>query len=121
MRTRRKVSILFMPEGSILAHVGRTLAVAQALKGDALEIEFAAAEKHACWVENSGYPLRPVYTRDREELLARLRAGGSAFDADTLRKYVEAELRVLDETKPDVVVGDFRPSLSISARVRKIP
>lgn len=121
MTERSRKRVLFMPEGSVLAHVGRALAVAHALDHDAFEIEFASEGEHACWLKNSGYPLRPVYTRERSELLARLRSGGSAFDVDTLRKYVDDELQVLDETKPDVIVGDFRSSLSISAQVRKIP
>lgn len=39
----------------------------------------------------------------------------------TLRKYVEADLRVLDEIAPDLVVGDLRISLSVSARLAGIP
>ena len=110
-----------MPEATILAHVSRTLTVANALDHDAFEIAFAAQGPHAAWLEKAGYTIHPVHTRPREELLARLRTGGSAFDADTLRKYVEDERRVLEKVRPDVVVGDFRPSLSISATLAGIP
>jgi len=121
MMNASKTKILFMPEGSILAHVGRTLAIADCLNRDDFEITFAAEGKHAQWVTNAGYPLRPVYTRERGELLARLRDGGSAFDVDTLDKYVNDELAILENAKPDIVVGDFRPSLSISAQLSKVP
>lgn len=46
---------------------------------------------------------------------------GRFYAMRTLRKYVEADLRVLDEIAPDLVVGDLRISLSVSARLAGIP
>ena len=39
----------------------------------------------------------------------------------TLRAYVRDDLKVIQETAPDVVIGDFRLSLAVSARVARVP
>jgi UDP:flavonoid glycosyltransferase YjiC (YdhE family) len=104
-----------MPEGSILAHVGRTVTIANAMAPNAFDIRFAASGAYADKIDPGRWPVVPVYTQDRNELLDRLKTGGSAFTVEELEKYVEDERRVLSEIKPNVVVGDFRPSLGISA------
>jgi UDP:flavonoid glycosyltransferase YjiC (YdhE family) len=43
------------------------------------------------------------------------------YDVETLRAYVRDDLELIRETAPDVVVGDFRLSLSVSARVANTP
>jgi len=116
-----KKRILFMPEGSILAHVGRTIAIARALPTEAVSICFAASGEHAWRLHALGWPVHEVCTRPRKELLGRLRKGSSAFDTEWLRRYVQDELRLLAEIRPDVVVGDFRPTLGISAELLHIP
>lgn len=111
-----------MPEGTVLAHVGRALAIADALQRRAgLEVCFAASGEHAGRLARTGRDVFPVHTRSRAQLLARLKKGGSAFDEAELREYVRDEVRVLGEVKPDAVVGDFRPSLGVSARHLGIP
>ena len=110
-----------MPEGSILAHVGRTLAVAARLDPKRFEVIFAASGDNAFWLKEAGYEPHPVYTLKKADTLARLQRGGSAFDKNTLRAYVQDEIRILEELCPSVVVGDFRASLSISAAVARVP
>lgn len=121
MKTSGKATVLFMPEGSVLAHVGRSLAIAEALEGEGVNTCFAASGRHERWLREAGKRVLPAATLSREKLLGRLRKGGSAFDATTLERYVEEELRVLEDADADVVVGDFRPSLGISARVCGVP
>ena len=41
--------------------------------------------------------------------------------SSSLDRYVEEDLRLIDSFRPDVVVGDFRVSLAISARKARIP
>ena len=116
-----RMRILFMPEGGILAHVGRAVAVADALDRERCDVAFAVSGAQADKLP-AAYPNdASIYTRPREEMMARLRAGKSAFDAATLEKCVRDEIRVLEEKSPDVVVGDFRLSLGISAAVTRIP
>ena len=49
-----KKRVLFMPEGCILAHVGRTLAVAQRMDLARFDVCFAASGDNAFWLEKAG-------------------------------------------------------------------
>lgn len=51
----------------------------------------------------------------------RLEYGLPLYDFKTLVRYVEEDLALIDELRPEVIVGDFRLSLSVSARLRSIP
>jgi UDP:flavonoid glycosyltransferase YjiC (YdhE family) len=50
-----------------------------------------------------------------------IQRGTPIFDFPTLERYVRDDLALLDRVRPDVVVGDFRVSLGISARLAKVP
>ena len=50
-----------------------------------------------------------------------LAKGKPLYSADTLRAYVKEDLDLIERYRPDVVVGDFRISLSVSARVAGVP
>jgi len=56
-----------------------------------------------------------------KQFLQALAGGKPVYNTATLTRYVEDDLRVLDAVQPDLVVGDFRLSLSVSARLRRIP
>ena len=43
------------------------------------------------------------------------------YDGEVLERYVRDDLALIDEVQPDVVVGDFRLSLGVSARLRGRP
>jgi len=53
--------------------------------------------------------------------MAALAQGRPLYDDLTLEKYVQQDLALIDSLRPDIVIGDFRLSLSVSARLRKIP
>jgi UDP:flavonoid glycosyltransferase YjiC (YdhE family) len=62
--------------------------------------------------------LETISTDVFQQALAR---GKPVYDRYTLRRYVEEDSRLIDEMRPDVIVGDFRISLSVSARKAKLP
>jgi UDP:flavonoid glycosyltransferase YjiC (YdhE family) len=47
--------------------------------------------------------------------------GSPVYSADTLAGYVEEDQRLMAAVRPDVVVGDFRISLGVSAELSGIP
>jgi UDP:flavonoid glycosyltransferase YjiC (YdhE family) len=55
------------------------------------------------------------------QFAAALAKGSPLYDAPTLRRYVKQDLEHIEQVKPDVIVGDFRLSLSVSARLVGIP
>jgi UDP:flavonoid glycosyltransferase YjiC (YdhE family) len=117
----RRRRILFVGEAVTLAHVARPLALAQGLDPSRYEAILAMSPRSAAMAEGSGLAVRPIRSIPGEQFLAALDCGRPVYDAATLRDYVRDDLDLLGEVRPDVVVGDFRLSLAVSARVAKVP
>ena len=67
------------------------------------------------------FPHHPIHTIPSEQVLAKIAQGRLFYNPRTLRKYVEEDRKALAEIAPDLVVGDLRLSLSVSARLAGIP
>ena len=65
--------------------------------------------------------IRAIQSIPTDTFLDALARGRPVFPLATLTAYVAEDLSILRESKADVVVGDFRLSLSVSARVAGIP
>lgn len=113
--------ILFLGEGVTLAHVTRPLVLANALDRQCFEIIFASGEKYKAFIEGSGYRFYIIPTISPETFLLRLSKGKPLYTTHDLEEYVKAETKLLSEISPDLIVGDFRLSLGISADLAKIP
>lgn len=120
MSTNRK-RILVFAEAVTLAHVARPLAFVGALTRDKYDVIIAAAPHAARHVVEAGVAHVPLTSIAPDRFLHALAAGRPLYDADTLSAYVEDDLRRIREFGPDLVVGDFRLSLSVSARVANVP
>ncbi len=115
---RRK--ILFFCEAVTLAHVARPLALAAALPADRFEVSIACNARYSRFLQESAATILPLQSISSEAFLAALATGSPVYDLPTLRDYVRADLALIDQARPDLIVGDFRLSLSVSARLRKI-
>ncbi|MGV7210168.1 glycosyltransferase [Oxalobacteraceae bacterium A2-2] len=116
-----RATILFMAEAVTLAHVARPLALAGALAPERYEVHFACAGGYEHFFADSGLRHWPLASISSARFLAALAAGQPVYDQATLQRYVEEDLHLLAELRPDVVVGDFRLSLSASARIARLP
>src|SRR4051812_31870479 len=103
-RPRRRV--LFIGEGSTLAHAARPLALAAALPRDRFEAVVATPELYRRWA-GPGLDWRPLDAQSPEAFAGRLRAGKPVFSRPRLERYVEEDLALIAEVRPDVVVGDL--------------
>lgn len=119
--TYSRKRVLFVAEAVTLAHVARPLALARGLAADRYEVSFACDPRYADFVAGEGWPLRPIESIESARFTDALARGRPPYDVATLTRYVEQDLAVLRELKPDAVIGDFRLSLSVSARVAGIP
>jgi UDP:flavonoid glycosyltransferase YjiC (YdhE family) len=116
-----RARILFVAEAVSLAHVARPSLLGAALDPGAYDIHFASNGQFAfchdalAWSEHhlAGIPTRLFVDR-----LAR---GKPVFTGAELQSYVEDDLRLLAEVKPDLVVSDFRLSLGVAARHAGVP
>ncbi len=113
--------VLFVGEGVSLAHIGRPLALAGCLRQCGYEMSFACGRDHTGLVERSGLRMEELPTLRADVFRTRLARGKPVYDSETLTEYVEAELELIERVGPDLVVGDFRVSLSISCRVLGVP
>jgi UDP:flavonoid glycosyltransferase YjiC (YdhE family) len=117
----RKKKVLFVAEAVTLAHVARPLVLSSALDPRYFDIDFAC-DPRSQWLlaqlRGRYLPLRSIAPGDFMAALAR---GAPVYDKEVLASYVRDDLHLLAKTRPDVVVGDFRLSLSVSARVAGVP
>ncbi|MDB5960849.1 MAG: glycosyl transferase family 1 [Massilia sp.] len=113
--------ILFFAEAVTLAHVGRALTLAATLDPARYDIHFACAPGYDFCFTGTAFTRWTVNSIPSSQFLQALADGKPVYSNVTLGSYVEEDLRLLDQLRPDVVIGDFRISLSISARLAGIP
>ena len=113
--------ILWVAEAVTLAHIARPLAALRHADPTRWQSIVACDPRARRYVEGARAEFRPLSSIEPARFLAALRRGAPVYDLDTLRAYVAADLALLRETRPDLVIGDFRLSLAISARVAATP
>jgi MGT family glycosyltransferase len=113
--------ILLATEGSWISHVSRVLLVGMALARAGHSVEFACSGRHTGLIDQAGFRRYEMFTKPPDFGLAHARRRGSSYDREIVSKYVEAELACFDAVRPDLVLGDFRLTLGLSAEARKIP
>src|SRR5690348_5660573 len=124
IRERRAVThpkVLVMAEGVTLAHVGRAIELASWLARDAFEVTLACDPRYERFIAALPFTVRPITSLAPEAFMAALARGRPVFTERYLGECVEEDLALLREVQPAVVVGDFRLSLQVSARVARVP
>ena len=119
MTSKRRV--LFFAEPATLAHVVRPVVLAGALDREYYEIAVATGKDFRHHVEAAGLPVIDLWCIGTRAYLAAVAAGRPVYSYPVLERYVEDDLRVIAEFRPDLIVGDFRLSLAVSARKAQIP
>ena len=119
MASKRRV--LFFAEPATLAHVVRPVVLAGALDREDYEIAVATGKDFRHHVEAAGLPVVDLRCIGTRAYLAAVAAGRPVYPYPVLERYVEDDLRVIADFRPDVIVGDFRLSLAVSARKARIP
>ena len=75
----------------------------------------------ASLVDMSVYSYMTLKDCDLEEGLKIFRDMWKMIPFEFIDGFVKEELSLLDEVRPDIVVDDFRLTMFVSARVRRIP
>lgn len=117
----RKLHVLFFGEAVTLAHVARPVALAGTLDPERYRVTLAADSRYDHLMRPDGLERVPLGTISTGQFLEALARGSPVYRVDTLERYVAEDLRLMDSLRPDLVVGDFRLSLSVSARLRGLP
>jgi len=113
--------ILFFAEAVTLAHVARPMLLAQSLDAEKFDITVACDPRYQSLFSAPKIRQAPIKTIPGEQFLAALASGSPLYDQTTLREYIKEDLDVINQFKPQLIIGDFRLSLSISARIAGIP
>ncbi len=120
MESSRKV-VLLVAEAVTLAHYGRIAMLSRALPSSDYRIIVAADPRYRGLDEIPGVEFHPIWSIPSDQFSRALAQGSPLYDVNTLMRYVEGDLTLIDAVQPDLVVGDFRLSLAVSAPLRKIP
>lgn len=121
MQARKKPVVLLVAEAVTLAHFARIVTLAKALDPDVYEVVVAADPRYADLEKPFDCAFHPIRSIPSAEFAQALARGKSLYSVKTLTQYVEDDLALLDRVKPDLVIGDFRLSLAVSAPLRRIP
>ncbi len=117
----KKLKVLFFAEGATLAHVVRPLMLARSLDATHFAATLCRPANFSGLTNDLPFPVRDLDCQDARVFARRLEHGAPLYDFPTLARYVDADLALIDSVCPDIIVGDFRLSLSVSARLRAIP
>lgn len=116
-----RTRVLFIAEAVTLAHLARPLVLATQLDARRYHVTLACDERYQAILKTQSFDRAPLHSLPSQQFLAALARGSPVYDLATLKRYVEDDLALIDSVKPDIVVGDFRLSLSVSARLRQVP
>ena len=97
------------------------VSLAQWLDPSQYEIHFAAARFDDFIFRSLPFARHTIYSISPATLERSLRRGTRLYSKSTLARYVRQELGLFDTLAPDLIVGDFRLSLCVSAAKAKIP
>ena len=113
--------ILFVVENTTLSQVVRLLVLARGLHQQQYEVHFACSEFEPVIFGQTAFHRWQLFTMDKKTFLSAAEKGTSFYTGKLLRRYVDADIQLIQAVKPDIVVGDARFSLSISAPVCNVP
>ena len=113
--------ILFLAEGATMAHFVRPLALADSLDTRQYDIHFCAPPRFLSYLRRKPFITGELNTMPGERFLANIGNGAPAFPPDVIRDYVKQDRDLIRGIRPELVIGDMRPSLSISARLEGAP
>ncbi len=112
--------VLFFAEAATLAHVARPMVLAQVLEDAGYEVHFACEPRYRALFRQLSRPWITIQSISSSAFLKALAEGKPLYSAERLRNYVHEDLAVIKAIKPDLIIGDFRLSLSVSARLAGI-
>ncbi len=119
--TTRKPRILFIAEAVTLAHVARPAVLATALDKSQYDIAFAVDPRYKeLFPELSDFH-HDLWSITSEQFLNALAKGERLYSTEILERYTLDDLALIEQFKPDLIIGDFRLSLSVSARLKNTP
>ena len=121
MQARNRPVVLLIAEAVTLAHFARIATLAKALDPERYEVVVASDPRYVALETPLAFAFREIRSIPSAQFAAALAKGEPLYDAATLERYVTDDLALIKAVRPDLVVGDFRLSLAVSAPLAKVP
>ena len=115
------LSVLIFAEAASFAHVARSVTLKNELEKIGCEVTIARDDRYDHLLRMEDRKHRSLSSLSSSTFLARIGKLRFPYTSAELTHYVHDELRLLDEIRPDLVIGDFRLTLAISARLKGVP
>ncbi len=100
-----------------MAHFVRPLALADSLDTSRYDVHFYAPPRFSHYLKDRAFATGELRSMPGERFLGNIARGAPAFPADVIRDYVKQDRELIGGIGPDLVIGDMRLSLPISARL----
>lgn len=113
--------VLFFAEPATAAHVARPVVLARGLAQEGYDVSLATGPDFRRLAQDANLPVHDLWAIGTRAYLAAVAAGRPVFPYDVLERYASDDARLIAHVRPDVIVGDFRLSLAVSARLARIP
>ena len=120
-KPRHLKRILFVVENTTLSQVVRLLVLARSLDQQQYEVHFASSAFDSEIFSRTAFQQWQLFTMDKKAFLSSAQKGKSFYTEKLLRQYVDADIQLIQAVKPDIIIGDARFSLAVSAPVCNVP
>jgi UDP:flavonoid glycosyltransferase YjiC (YdhE family) len=117
--TKRK-RILFFAHAVTMAHFARPLKWIEGLDVELFDIYLASHPKFENLSKKVDVTFLEINCIDSAKFEKIVVNAESIYDAGTFEEHIDEDIRLIEKIKPDFVVGDFRHSLTVSCRIKKI-
>ncbi|QPK61919.1 glycosyl transferase family 1 [Methylomonas sp. LL1] len=122
MNNQTRKRVLLFAEAVTLAHVARSVKLAEELtKTGKYAVGMAADARYDHLIGAVPWQRMPLFSISSDFFLRKLATGQPMYSLDTLVRYVNDDIAAIEAFKPDFVIGDFRLSLALSCTLKKIP
>lgn len=115
-----KKKVLFFAHAVTMAHMTRPLKWIEELDSDEYDIYLATHPKFKKYCSNENVTFLDLDCIEDQQFLEIVQRAAPIYNAKTYEKHIADDLRVIDKVRPDLVIGDFRHSLSVSCRLRNV-
>jgi len=117
----RKQNILLVAHDVTLAHLARPLRLAGLLHEAGHDVTLAASADSAPFLRDFPARLHTLAPTGKARFIRNLAEGKPVFDLETLKGFAAEDDALLAQYRPDMVIGDFRITLSATARRAGVP
>src|SRR6185436_4817860 len=100
---------------------GRPVVLAGWAREAGYDVSVACGKANASIVQAAGLPWEELPALEPATFHERVARGDFFYTSEELDVYVEAETRLLDRVRPDLIVSDLRLSMAVSAARLGIP